>query len=68
MAYRIYLCGCDDRVYPDTSDCPNSDQHEPEPRGYGDWFDWAKRMGKTHRQAACEGCGLLKIWEPKAPR
>lgn len=46
------------------------DPHECEPHmlcpsGYNDWHNWARRMGKTHVQRKCKGCGLFEIWEPK---
>jgi hypothetical protein len=45
------------------ADCPNVKAHvKGEPDGYNQWHDWAARMGKTHRQTRCDGCGLYAIW------
>jgi hypothetical protein len=38
------------------------DDHMDGPDGYLAWHDWAKRMGQTHYQLRCGGCGLYKIW------
>lgn len=47
-------------------DCSNREQHTEEPPlGYVGWHMWAARMGKTHRQVKCEGCGLFRIWEKR---
>lgn len=61
----IYLCGYDDgsRVTPNP-DCPNADQHTPEPPGYVEWHEWAKKMAKTHKQRRCSGCDRWSIWVP----
>lgn len=40
--------------------------HTESPRGYLAWDEWAERMGQTHVQRQCKGCGLWAIWEPKA--
>lgn len=67
---RGFICGDfgDESTYTkkryNAPDCPNEDNHTPEPRGYGDWFSWAERMGRTHRQTRCPGCDLLTIWVP----
>lgn len=61
----IFLCGGDDRCFPDDSDCPSNDQHTHMPRGYVDRAEWAARMAKTHRQKRCPDCGRLAIWEPR---
>ena len=43
--------------------------HTPnQPTGYVAWFDWAKKMSKTHKQIKCEGCGLYSVWVPKQKR
>ncbi len=47
--------------------CPNAEDHTPCPSSYLAWDEWAQRMAKTHRQSRCPGCGLWKIWVPKAP-
>jgi hypothetical protein len=39
--------------------------HTEGPEGYNHWHDWAARMGQTHRQLRCAGCGLYKIWVRK---
>lgn len=41
------------------------DDHNEGPSGYLDWHEWAKRMGRTHHQLRCAGCGLYKIWIAK---
>lgn len=46
--------------------CPNRDNHTDRPIGYAAWHEWARNMGKTHRQIRCDGCGLYAIWLPKA--
>lgn len=33
-----------------------------EPAGYLSWFDWARRMNKTHVQNRCTSCGLWHVW------
>ncbi|MBZ4106130.1 hypothetical protein JYG43_23760, partial [Escherichia fergusonii] len=48
--------------------CPNFTDHTPSPDGYIEWHAWARKMGKTHQQRRCSGCGLFAIWEPKPPR
>lgn len=45
--------------------CPKEAQHTPGPKGYATWFDWAKKMSKTHRQTRCEGCGTYSVWVKK---
>ena len=46
-----------------TSDCPNRDQHTPQPEDYFDWNDWAEAMSAAgSRQSRCPGCGLYAIW------
>lgn len=48
--------------------CPQRHLHVlAEPEGYITWHEWAEQMSKTHDQKQCPGCGLWKIWEPKAP-
>jgi len=39
--------------------------HTESSRGDLGWDEWAKRMGQTHVQRQCKGCGLWAIWEPK---
>jgi hypothetical protein len=46
--------------------CPSKADHADEPDGYLEWHAWAEKMGKTHDQAQCPGCGLWVIWMPKA--
>lgn len=46
-------------------DCPSFHDHTPQPEGYIEWHDWAKRMMRTHKQTKCTGCGLYMIWVPK---
>ena len=47
--------------------CLQAIYHEPEPQGYMQWHEWARKKSKTHRQVQCDGCGLFKIWVPKKP-
>lgn len=49
-------------------DCPSFHDHTPSPDGYIQWHAWAKRMGRTHRQIRCTGCGLWAIWLPRKKR
>ena len=37
--------------------------HTDSPRGYLQWHDWAERMGRSHVQRQCRGCGLWVVWE-----
>lgn len=39
--------------------------HTPAPSGYTEFMEWAEKMGETHKQERCRGCGLWKIWVPK---
>lgn len=61
----IMLCSEVEKSIPDL-DCPNADQHTPHPAGYVQHSDWAERMGETHVQQRCEGCGKWNIWAPKS--
>lgn len=45
--------------------CSNRSKHTPCPEGYLEWFAWAEKKSKTHRQIVCPGCGLYAIWVPK---
>ena len=45
---------------------PDCEPHTPHPQAYVAHSDWAGKMGKTHVQRQCKGCGLRAIWEPKA--
>src|SRR5258708_6401232 len=47
--------------------CSNIANHEPEPEGYIARFEWAKLMGKTHKQSQCPDCGLWAIWRRFRP-
>ncbi len=40
-------------------------KHEYGPNGYLQWFAWAKKMSKTHKQIKCECCGLYVLWVKK---
>lgn len=55
-------------LVPKEADCPGFIDHTPSPPGYLEWHEWAKKMGRTHRQIKCAGCGLYKIWVPRAGR
>lgn len=48
--------------------CPNRANHTPCPEGYIQWHAWAEKMGKTHYQVTCHGCGRYAIWVPKSER
>jgi hypothetical protein len=37
--------------------------HDDGPSNYVDWFGWAERRSKTHRQKRCGQCQLWAIWE-----
>jgi hypothetical protein len=54
----------DGHVIPEFPD--ECEPHTPAPRGYLQWHEWAEKMGKTHRQRQCAGCGLFAIWEKRA--
>lgn len=41
--------------------------YRSEPSGYVAWFDWADRMGKTHHQESCPGCGRSSVWRKGPP-
>lgn len=66
----IYLC---DFSYVDGEtplarrfpECPNFENHEPEPSGYVTWFEWTEFKQKTHTQTLCDGCKRWIIWVPK---
>jgi len=45
--------------------CPEAHLHTKCPEGYAAWHEWTGRMGKTHKQIKCTGCGLYKIWVKK---
>lgn len=48
--------------------CPNFHDHTPPPvddSDYLGWHAWARKMGKTHAQERCSGCGRYSIWVPK---
>lgn len=45
--------------------CPVEALHTTCPKDYLEWHKWAARMGKTHKQVKCKGCGLYAIWTPK---
>jgi hypothetical protein len=49
-----------------TETADECEPHTETPRGYLAWDEWAERMGQTHVQRQCAGCGLYAIWEPKA--
>jgi hypothetical protein len=67
MRYKVYLCASDLTCYPDDSDCPLNHEHEPTPRGYTDFFEWADEKAKTHENVPCAACGLFKIWVDRTP-
>lgn len=47
-------------LYPD-----QCDPHTQGPSGYLAYLEWAEKMGETHEQAQCPGCGLWAIWKPR---
>ena len=51
--------------FPSAEECPSFFDHTPSPPGYLEWHAWAKKMGKTHKQATCTRCGFWAIWEPR---
>ena len=59
---RVFLCGGDERLAVEPSDCPNVGNHEPHPLGYTDFHEWARVKNRTHKNSACPGCGLYTIW------
>lgn len=61
-----FICGGDMTERSDiTSKCPKRDEHTPSPTGYSDWFEWAARKAKTHRQVRHQPCGLFAVWLPR---
>ena len=65
---RIFVCGGDDRLVSDNSDCPNNANHEASPLGYCEWHEWAKAKNRTHKNSKCPDCGLFKIWTERPPK
>lgn len=64
--YDWRVCVPDLTPVPDTmSDCPQRDQHTPEPRDDIAWHQWAEGMSRTHRQTRCRGCELWCVWVPR---
>ncbi len=57
-----------ERAMSEPSPCPNAKNHSQSPELYLDWMSWAEKMSKTHKQVRCPGCGLFKMWVPKAKR
>lgn len=47
-------------LYPD--EC---EPHTPHPDGYVPYFEWMRKMERTHVQRQCRGCGLWSVWEPR---
>jgi hypothetical protein len=57
------VCGIDGPLVTPDPDCPNSDQHEPQPTGYIPQMTWALRKMLTHHQPyPCSECGRWSIW------
>lgn len=46
--------------------CPNASEHTDCPTTYLGWHEWAEEKSKTHRPVRCSGCGLFKVWVPRA--
>lgn len=67
MGRPVFVCTDRAPAVPDDSDCPNNAQHEPHPRGYIAHCAWAEAATLVADQHQCPGCGLWKIWTPKAP-
>jgi DNA-directed RNA polymerase subunit RPC12/RpoP len=46
--------------------CLERENHEP--RGYGEWHEWAQAKIKTHTNEQCPTCGYFTVWKkrPKA--
>lgn len=36
------------------------------PPGYVEWHEWAAKKHRTHVSTKCPGCGLYKLWVPRA--
>lgn len=45
--------------------CLRAELHTAAPSDYLKWHTWAGKMGATHKQERCPGCGLWRIWKPK---
>ncbi len=45
--------------------CAYVEDHTPCPQGYLQWFAWAAKMARTHKQVRCGGCGRFKVWVPR---
>ena len=41
---------------------PAKCKHTKCPECYVEWYYWAEKMKKTHKQIKCKGCGLWSIW------
>jgi predicted RNA-binding Zn-ribbon protein involved in translation (DUF1610 family) len=48
------------------SSCPHCGRkgrgYRKEPLGYVAWHVWAEKLGRTHRQERCPGCGRFSVW------
>jgi predicted RNA-binding Zn-ribbon protein involved in translation (DUF1610 family) len=49
--------------------CPHCGQkgkgYRRGPVGYVEWMEWAEKLGRTHEQEECPGCGRLTVWRKK---
>ena len=45
--------------------CSTPEAHTVCPEDYLAWHAWAEKMGETHHQIRCRGCGLFRVWVPK---
>jgi len=45
--------------------CPDKEKHTECPKAYLSWHEWAKTMGRTHKQIKCDSCNLYTIWIKK---
>lgn len=45
--------------------CPNRMNHTECPEGYMQWYSWAAKKSRTHKQVLCSGCGRFSIWVEK---
>ncbi len=59
---RGFICLDDGPFTVPGPDCPNADQHTPQPSGYIAASSWADEMMKSHDQQRCAGCGRWLVW------
>lgn len=59
----LHVCPANIPGPPEVYPCGASNPGEP--RGYLEWFHWAKKKSLGHRQKQCKSCRLWHIWEEK---